>query len=411
MHRLARLTRTGIAAALLSTVVLAAACGGAAPAKTANGGGPAGGQAKAGSTSPIVIGWSMSLTGSSADMGDAAKKGTELAVQDYKKAGGKYAKRIQVIYTDDQTQPTPGVQNVTRLIKENHAVAIMSGVNSGNVFAEKPVVEGAHVPFLDPVATAAVLPFLKDGKTADPWFFRLSQGDEFQVPILMQAIQKAGLKKIAILYDTTGYGQFGHDVVMKLAPKYGVSVVAQQTFKLGDTDMTAQMGKAKAAGAQAVITYTLGPELAHLLISADTIGWHPPIYGSWTLSEPVVAQLAGLNILDKFHIFFPQDFAPNMDPQAAAFVKKFQDVYGTGPVMWTVAAQCYEATRILLRAIDQAGPNPAKIRDALQNMTGYKPAVLPFIKSSPWTKTDHEAIHQNDLFLATYQHGNIVKVQ
>ena len=48
--------------------------------------------------------------------------------------------------------------------------------------------------------------------------------------------------------------------------------------------MTAQLLKAKEAGAEAVLTYGIGPELAQIANGMTKLGWKVPMIGSWTLS-------------------------------------------------------------------------------------------------------------------------------
>ena len=66
-------------------------------------------------------------------------------------------------------------------------------------------------------------------------------------------MQKQGIKTIALIGDTGGFGKDGMAVFKAEAPKYGITIVSEQTFNLGDTDMTAQLTKIKAANPDAVV--------------------------------------------------------------------------------------------------------------------------------------------------------------
>lgn len=403
-------------AALLAVATMAlTACGGqskpasnnpapAAPAKqetpaTA----PAGGK--------IVIGWSNSLSGGTADMGDSARKATEFALAEYKARGGKLANQIEVIYLDDEVKPEKAVQNITRLIKNDKASVIVGPVNTGNINAYRPLLAQNKVPNIVPVATGVPLTWEENkvGEVPFPWVFRTSMADLFQVPTMLKGAQKMGIKKIAILHDTTGYGVFGKDEIERRAKDFGVNIVTIQSFKIGDTDMTTQLQKAKDAGAEAVFVYALAPEIAQTWKSADKIGWYPKFFGSWTFSQPNTYKLAGKDIVKKFEIYMVQSFHPDQSPEAAEFDKKFRAKYGDD-VMMVVAAQTFDAMNIIFQALEKVGPDPVKLRDAFETLDGFKGVTA--IKSRPWNEKNHEALFEEAMFLGKLlENGKIEKVK
>ncbi len=390
-----------LAVILAVGMMVAAGCGGAGTA-----GKDAKPEAKA-DTGDIVIGWSMSLSGGTADMGQSAKWGTEIALDDYKAAKGKYADRVKIKFYDDEAKPEKSVENVTRLIKQDKAIAIIGPVNTGNALAHIKISQDSKVPQVVSVATGT--PITQQFKAAPKnYIFRTSQVDSGQVIVFGEAIIKKGIKKVAVFHDTSGYGSSGMKDAVAFFEKKGMKPVAVESFQIGDTDMTAQLNRAKAAGAEVIATFALAPELAQLLKSADKIGWYPPMYGSWTWSQPVLVKLAGLNLIEKFQILMVQSFVPEMSQKAASFDQKMRDKYGDNPMPVT-AAQSHDATRLILRALDQVGPDPEKLRDAIENMIGFTEGVTA-IKDKPFPgKDNHESIDESNMFLGTYKKGRIVK--
>ena len=73
--------------------------------------------------------------------------------------------------------------------------------------------------------------------------------------IVDEAIVKRKLTKVAILADSTNYGQLGREDLERALDKKGIKPVAVEKFNIKDVDMTAQLLKAKQAGAQAILTY------------------------------------------------------------------------------------------------------------------------------------------------------------
>lgn len=358
----------------------------------------------------VVVGYTSSLSAGTSDLGISALHGMEMALEEYNAGNPKY--NVTIKSYDDQVKTDVATQNTTRLITEDHAVIVLGFANSGNINAANPLFEKYQVPVIDNVATGYPIT-LKDDKGPEPkpWTFRVTMHDGLQVPTFLGGAQKNGIKKVAILSDTTGYGKFGHDTIMRLKDQYGITVVAEQTFKLEDTDMTAQLQKAKDAGAEAICTYTLAPALAAILRSADKLGWYPPIYGSWTLGQPKLYQLAGPDLMKKFKIFIAQSFDPNANATnkkfaqdwAKKFPKDVPEFYGVA------AAQGYDSMRIALKVLDQVGPDPKKLRDALETVSGYQGLT----KATGFSATDHEAIHMDAMFLGTYDkdYRTIIRAQ
>lgn len=64
---------------------------------------------------------------------------------------------------------------------------------------------------------------------------------------------------MATLTATTAFGASYRDAAMKLAPTYGISIVADEKFGPKDVDMTVQLTRIKASGAQAIFGCSIGP--------------------------------------------------------------------------------------------------------------------------------------------------------
>ena len=79
------------------------------------------------------------------------------------------------------------------------------------------------------------------------------------------------------------YGQLGRQDLEKALDAMGIKPVAEEKFNIGDTDMTSQLLRAKAADADVILTYAIGPELAQIANGMGKLGWKLPLIGSWTL--------------------------------------------------------------------------------------------------------------------------------
>ena len=64
--------------------------------------------------------------------------------------------------------------------------------------------------------------------------------------------------------------------------------------------------------------------------------------------------------------------------------------------------------RLVLRALDMVGPDPVKIRDALEQIDDFNDAVTQ-MKPHPFSKENHEALGRDSGFLAIWRNGRLVR--
>ena len=361
----------------------------------------------------IKIGVDGPFTGGSSSMGVSMRDGVRLAAKEINAAGGLLGKKIELIERDDEAKNERGVEIAQELINKEKIVAAVGFINTGVALASHRFYQDAKIPVINNVATGTALtkgpsfPF-KDAK--DVFIFRTSARDEIQSPMIVnEAITVRGFKKVAILADSTNYGQLGQaDLIKALAAK-NITPVTTEKFNVGDTDMTAQVLKAKNAGAEAILTYAIGPELAQIANAMAKVGWKVPLIGSWTLSMANFIDSAGKN---GEGAIMPQTFiqAPTTPKRKAfieAYLKEFKPKNDRidSPVS---AAQGYDSVYLLAAAIKQANSLEGdKIRLALEDL---KTPVVGVVKTynKPFTKDDHDAITDKDPVMGIVKNGRVI---
>jgi branched-chain amino acid transport system substrate-binding protein len=361
----------------------------------------------------IKIGVDGPFTGGSSSMGVSMRDGVRLAAKEINAAGGVLGKKLELIERDDEAKNERGVEIAQELINKEKIVAVVGFINTGVALASHRFYQDAKIPVINNVATGTALtkgpsfPF-KDAK--DVFVFRTSARDEIQSPMIVnEAITVRGFKKVAILADSTNYGQLGQaDLIKALAAK-NITPVTTEKFNVGDTDMTAQVLKAKSAGAEAILTYAIGPELAQIANSMAKVGWKVPLIGSWTLSMANFIDSAGKN---GEGAIMPQTFiqAPTNAKRKAfieAYLKEFKPKGDRidSPVS---AAQGYDSVYLLAAAIKQANSLEGdKIRLALEDL---KTPVNGVVKTynKPFTKDDHDAITDKDPVMGIVKNGRVI---
>ena len=343
---------------------------------------------------PIKIGVAGPFTGGSSSMGVSMRDGVKLAIAEINKAGGVLGRELVAVERDDEARNEIGVQIAQELINKEKVVATVGYINTGVALASQRFYQEAEIPVINNVATGSVIT-QQFAKERNNFVFRNAAPDNIQAPMIVdQAIGRGGFKKPAILADSTNYGQLGREDLEKALAAKGVKAVATEKFNIGDTDMTAQLLRAKEAGADVILTYGIGPELAQIANGQAKLGWKVPLVGSWTLSMASFIDTAGAN---GNGAMMPQTFVqlPNT-PKRAAFIKAYQEAYKTDRMPSPVsAAQGYDSIYLLAAAIKQAGGTEGrKIKDALESLNEKVEGVVTTY-DKPFSKTDHEAITNN----------------
>jgi branched-chain amino acid transport system substrate-binding protein len=358
---------------------------------------------------PIKIGVSGPFTGGSSSMGVSMRDGVRLAVDEINKSGGVIGRQLQVVERDDEAKNERGVQIAQELINKEKVTATVGYINTGVALASQRFFQDAKIPVMNNVATGSVITQqFKD--QPDNYIFRNSAHDSIQAPMIVEeAITRRGFKKVAILADSTNYGQLGRADLETALKAKGITPVAVEKFNIKDVDMTAQLLKAKEAGAEAILTYGIGPELAQIANGMTKLGWKVPMVGSWTLSMANYIDNAGPG---GEGARMPQTFIQQGDtPKRKAFIDAYLKTFKPknnridSPVS---AAQGYDSIFLLAAAIKQANSTDGpKIKEALENLnTKVEGVVTTYDK--PFTKADHEAITANIPVFGEVKAGKVV---
>ena len=357
----------------------------------------------------IKLGVAGPFTGGSSSMGVSMRDGVRLATKEINAAGGVNGNMLVLVERDDEAKNERGVQIAQELINNEKVVATLGYINTGVALASQRFYQDAKIPVMNNVATGTLI--TKQFPNApENYVFRNGAADNIQAPMIAkEAVEKRGLKKVAILADSTNYGQLGREDLEKALKGYGVTPVAVEKFNIGDVDMTSQLLKAKNAGADVILTYAIGPELAQIANGMAKLGWKKPMIGSWTLSMASFIDTAGKN---GNGATMPETFIqqPATTPKRKVFVdtylKEFKPKNGiiASPVS---AAQGYDSVYLLAAAIKQANSTDGpKILAALQDLKAPVDGVV-MTYNKPFSATDHEAIKSKDVVMGVVENGRV----
>jgi branched-chain amino acid transport system substrate-binding protein len=358
---------------------------------------------------PIKIGVTGPFTGGSAPMGVSMRDGVKLAVTEINAQGGVLGRKIELVERDDEAKNERGVQVAQELINKEKVVATVGFINTGVALASQRFYQEAKIPVINNVATGSVIT-KQFADQPENYVFRTSANDSIQSSMIVEeAITKRKMKKVAILADSTNYGQLGREDLEKALDKKGIKAVAVEKYNIKDVDMTPQLLKAKQAGAEAVLTYGIGPELAQIANGMEKLNWKVPMIGSWTLSMGNFIDNAGKN---GDGTLMPQTFIqdPNT-PKRKTFIDSYVKAYkpaGDRMPSPVSAAQGYDSIYLLAAAFKQAGGTEGpKVRAALENLNEKVDGVVTTY-NKPFSKDDHEAIKSTIPVFGEVKGGRVV---
>lgn len=367
---------------------------------------PAGPNATPAAASNVLkIGVIGPFTGPSADFGLPMRNGIQMAVDEINAGGGYLGRKLQVVQKDDQANPDVGLQLSQALVAEK-VVAVLGFCNTGVAMKSLGVYQDNQVPLIVPCATGT--PVTAKFPAATSYIFRNSPRDMIQAPFVVEDLVKRDLTRVAIFADTTGYGDAGlKDVETALASR-GLKPVYVARFALGVKDLSEDMKAAKAAGANAIFSYTVGPENAVIAQARRALSWNVAQVGAWTLSFPSFIEggkeaAEGARMAQTF-------IAEPSNERRSSFLTSYARRYNVKKMpVPMAAAQGYDAVYILvysmfgIRNADLSGPS---VKAALENMPKtYYGVTATFEK--PFSLNDKDATTANMLVMGVVQNGAV----
>jgi branched-chain amino acid transport system substrate-binding protein len=369
-------------------------------------------------------------SGGSAPMGTSTRDGSKLAIAEINAAGGIQIGgkklKIEIVERDDEAKNERGALIAQELAAMADLSGVIGSVNTGVVMAgDKHLQEKGITKIICPAAgSASMTQWLDKPATGDKpaipgpkqlSIFRFAAHDGIQAAMVVEEAINRKLSKVALFADATNYGASGladmRDQIKKQGNK--LEVVTEEKWAIGDKDMTAQLLKAKSLGAQAILIWGIGPELAAVSNGMAKLGLKVPLIGGWPLSMSNYLDNAGAN---GNGTLMPQTFIEEpITPRAKGFIDAYHAAYGVKRIASPVsAAQGYDAVLIFAAAVKQAGSTDSlKIRDALEDLKEPVDGVIalwkkPYSKWSPTDVTTHEAFRREQTIMGMVQDGRVV---
>jgi branched-chain amino acid transport system substrate-binding protein len=320
---------------------------------------------------PIKIGSVLSVTGPAAFLGDPELKTLQMYVEDINKKGGVLGRPLELVHYDDGSDASKANGFTKRLIEDDKVDILVGGTTTGATMSAAPLVEKAGIPFISLAGAVVIVEPVKK------WVFKTPHTDRMAAEKVFEDMKKRGISKVALLSETSGFGGSGKKESEGVAGKYGITLVANETYGPKDTDMSPQLTKIKnTAGVQAVFIFGLGQGPAIATKNYKQLSVNLPLYHAHGVASEEFIKLAGpaaegirlpaaaLLVADKLDAKDPQK------PVVVGYTKAFTEKWKTD--VSTFGGHAYDGLMLAVDAIKRAGStDKAKVRDAIEATKGY----------------------------------------
>jgi branched-chain amino acid transport system substrate-binding protein len=357
---------------------------------------------------PIRIGAVLSATGPVGFIGDPQQKTLELHVKRLNEQGGLLGRKIALTVYDDQSDPNNANTFAKRLVESDKVDVLLGGTVSPSALAMVPYAERAGVPFVSTGGSLALVDPVKK------WVFKTPHSDRMVAERILQDMKERGITRIALLSETSGFGQSGRKEVTAAAARFGVTVLGEESYGPKDTDITPQFTRLRnLQDAQAMLIFCgAGTSPAVAIKNYAQMGLKLPVYMPHAAVNQEFIKLGGVateGVRMPTTGFVVPEALPADDPQKAPsldYYRTFKEAYKTdaSPFGGNVA----DALAIAVDAVKRAGSTDrAKVRDAIERTKGLV-GLNGIFTMSP---ADHNGLTTDSLRIIEVRNGRFELVK
>ena len=317
---------------------------------------------------PIRIGAIYSTSGPGSFLGVPEERALKMLVEEVNKAGGWKGRKLEAVIYDTEGNTGKAAQQMRRLATVDNVDVIFGPSSSGESLASIALANELKVPMLMHGGAEGIT------KPVTPYVFNTPPSDRIALSGLLSEMKKNGISKVAMLSAADGFGQSGKNVLQEIASSYGIRVVLQEEFNRQDSDITAQVLKAKESPADAMIIWSALPAPVIILRAAQSVGYQKPIYTSYGAgTNDLVAQAGGAAeglYLYSLRMLSPENVRSD-DPAKSAMTRlgsMYSQKYNVSAPVY--AQHAFDAFLILEQAVAKIGGtvNRESIRAAVEKV-------------------------------------------
>lgn len=344
-------------------------------------------QGAASCPNPIPLALTTPLTSGIALLGIQAKLGVEHAVDEINAAGGIGGKQIKLSTEDATASATTALNTMNRLL-EGKPVVVFSSMISPHIFTQNDAIKKGETPVLVAGTNAQLT------KQSNPWLVRFHVHDgQLADAVPRYVVETMKKTRPAIIAVSDDYGLGASKGLQAAFDKLKIKPVAVESYGLTDKDMTAQLTKIKAAGADIILLWGRPGDVAIVLKQRKALGIEIPVIGNpSTVAATTVANLTAEEADGAMGIggMLAQ---VSTDPKAQDFAKKVLDKTRVPADNFGVAYR--DAVYMVKTVIEKVGCDRTKIRDELRAVKDWKGLLISYVADKDGDLAHTMGIYRN----------------
>ncbi len=360
----------------------------------------------------IKLGFVGALSGQSAKSGEAITRGLELAIDEINGKGGVLGKTLVLVKRDDESNPAKGQIAVRELIQNEKVAMIFGGIDSPVAMAIVPIVNKEKIPYVG--TWAAGTGITRNGANPN-YVFRVSAVDQLVDKALVNyAMKTYGAKKLGFMLVNNPWGESNEKGLTAAVSDSKIGSAGSEKFDDKDVDMTPQLSRLKAAGADAIILVANAGPGAQVMKSLGRMNWNVPVISHWGISGGRFPELAGAMSQKVVFVQTYSFFGKQSDVGKKTIdllTKKYSDIKSVSDIVPPVGyADAIDAMHLAALAIVAGGGTGGdQIREGFYKIDEYKGLIKTYKK--PFSVENHDALTENDYVMVAYDGSQIVPVK
>lgn len=334
------------------------------------------------------IGLIVSQTGSGSQLGVGELQGAQLAVDRLNSKGGINGHPVKLVTADDQSNPAQAVLAARRML--NQVDAIVGPSLSGPCKAVLPLAQSAKL------VNYCLSPGVKPA--AGGWQWSSSASTEDLAIRLLEYWKSKGITKIGLISTTDSSGVDGDKNTKAAAKKVGVDVVADASYSNDAVSVTSQLQTISSAQPQALVVWSSGAAAGVAFKGAKEMGLQLPVGTTdanltYSFLKRVKDYLPETLLIPSTQDFWwrNSDRGPDAQGLEQEYHDGFSTRFGAQPDFGPGVA--FDAVTVTAQAVGQAGGDPGRARDVLQNLRDFTGVVGTY----SFTPKDHRGLTKNDV--------------
>ena len=319
---------------------------------------------------PIRVGSFLAVTGPASFLGDPEQKTLQMQIDKINADGGVLGRKLELVAYDSAGDAEKARTFVKRLIEQDKVDVIVGGSSTGETMAAIPLADAAGIPFISLAGSVAIVEPVKK------WVFKTPHTDRMACDKIFVDMKARGVSKAALISGSGGFDKSMRAECLKVAGNHGITIVADETYGVADTDMTAQLTKIKGSGAQAVLNAGFGQGPAVVTRNYKQLGVALPLYQSHGVASKEYIKLSGdaaEGVRLPAAALLVAELLPAGDaqkPVVTAYRSAYEAKYKTD--VSTFGGHAYDGLMLYVNAVKAAGStDKAKVRDAIEATKGY----------------------------------------